>query len=164
MQQNIKGQSNEAVKLKMFTTTTHHIIVKGQYIMKNDDQRRTILNYVLKSSPNIYLQNVFNITEHGSFILVVKNPELKIAFQMDPNKSEEVKLLQKLKKMFGLYTWSPAQPEMLDMVGCKLVFTHSSNNDFEALLNQRGDEIEESYVEISTTAVGVIKYSELDEQ
>ncbi|CAM4790366.1 unnamed protein product [Rotaria magnacalcarata] len=148
MQQNIKGQPDEAVKLKMFKTTTHHIIVKGQYIMKNDDQRRTS---VLKSSPNIYLQNVFNITENGSFILVVKNPELKISSQMNPNKSKAVELLQKLKKkMFDFYTWSPAQPEMLDMV--------------DSLLNQFGDEIEESYVEISTTAADVIKYNELDEQ
>ncbi|CAF3714566.1 unnamed protein product, partial [Rotaria socialis] len=123
----------------------------------------TILNYVLKSSPNIDdMQNVFNITEQGSFILVVKNPKLNNSSQMDPNKSEKVELLQKVQKMFGSYLWSPAQPEMLDITGCKLIWIHSSIDDFEALLHQRGDEIEESYAEMTTA--DVIKYSELDEK
>ncbi|CAF1556987.1 unnamed protein product [Rotaria magnacalcarata] len=167
IQENLQEQSDETIKLKMFTTTTRHIIVEGQYVMKNDDQRRTILNYVLKSSPNIDdMQNVFNITEQGSFILVVRNPKLNNSSQIDPNKSEKVELLQKVQKMFGSYLWSPpifiqfilAQPEMLDITGRKLIWIHSSIDDFEALLHQRGDEIKESYAEMTTA--DVIKYSE----
>ena len=51
---------------------------------------------------------------------------------------------------------------MLDITGCNLIWIHSSIDDFEALLHQRDDEVEDSYAEMTTT--DVIKCRELYEK
>jgi len=149
--------------------------------MAKHDERRTVLGYVLESPLEVgNVQNEFNITKEASFSVAVKNPKKKSPPTVGLTQSQKAEFPEEIQKQFGEYQWLPgkyriihltkfpsdifsADPAMLDIPGCEMVWIGSSTDDLEELLGELSREIEEG-VDPETTATEVMKDIQLDEK
>ncbi|CAF1030808.1 unnamed protein product [Rotaria sordida] len=164
VEEKLEAQTYETATVGTRTIKADRIAGKGKYIMAKHDQNRTVIGYVLESPSEIGdVQNVFNITKEASFSVAVKNPQKKNPPGAGLGQTQKAEFPEKVQKKFGSYQWLPAEPAMLDIPGCEMVWIGSSTDDLEELLGELGREIEEE-ADPEITATEVMKDVQLDEK
>jgi len=166
VEENLEAQSYQTATVGTRTIKADRIAGKGKYLMAKHDQNRTVIGYVLESPTEIGdVQTAFNITKEASFSLAVKNPQKKNPPAIGLTPSEKAEFPEEIQKKFGSYQWLPAEPSMLDIPGCEMVWIGSSTHDLEELLDELSREIEEEEeVDPETKATEVMKDIQLDEK
>ncbi|UJR25012.1 hypothetical protein I4U23_006373 [Adineta vaga] len=164
VEENLEAQTYQTATVGTRTIKADRIAGKGKYIMAQPDERRTIIGYVLESPVEVgEVQHAFNITKEASFSLAVKNPKKKSPPAAGLTSDEKAEFPQDIQKKFGDYQWLPAEPAMLDVLGCEMVWIGSSTGDHEELLEELSKEIEEEN-DPETLASEVMKDIQLDEK
>ncbi|CAF0758749.1 unnamed protein product [Rotaria sp. Silwood1] len=163
LEEKLEVQTYETATVGTRTIKADRIAGKGKYVMAKHDQRRTVIGYVLESPSDIgAVQSVFNITKEASFSVAVKNPKKRSPPAAGLSHSQKAEYSEEIQKKFGSYQWLPAEPAMLDVPGCEMVWIGSSTDDLEELLGELGREIEEE-ADSNLTATEVMKDIQLDE-
>jgi len=164
VEENLEAQSYETATVGTRTVKADRIAGKGKYIMAKHDERRTVIGYVLESPSEIGdVQNAFNITKEASFSVAVKNPKKKSPPPAGLTQSQKAEFPEEIQNKFGSYQWLPAQPAMLDIPGCEMIWIGSSTDDLGELLGEIGREIEEE-ADPEIKATEVMKDIQLDEK
>jgi len=163
VEEKLEAQTYETATVGTRTIKADRIAGKGKYLMVKHDERRTVIGYVLESPPEVGdVQNAFNITKEASFSVAVKNSKKKTPPAAGLTPSQKAEFPEEIQKKFGSYQWLPAEPAMLDIPGCEMVWIGSSTDDLEELLGEFGREIEEE-ANPELKATEVMKDIQLDE-
>ncbi|CAF1070985.1 unnamed protein product [Adineta steineri] len=164
VEENLEAQSYQTATVGTRTVKADRIAGKGKYIMAKNDENRTVIGYVLESPTEIGdVQNAFNITKEASFSIAVKNPKKKSPPAAGLTQSQKAEFPEEIQKKFGDYQWLPAEPAMLDIPGCEMVWIGSSTDNLEEVLGELSRELEED-VDHEVTATEVMKDIQLDEK
>ncbi|CAF1207560.1 unnamed protein product [Adineta ricciae] len=160
VEENLEAQSYQTATVGTRTIKADRIAGKGKYIMVKEDKNRTAIGYVLESPAEVgEVQHAFNITKEASFSLAVKNPKKKNPAGAGLTSTEKAEFPEELLKKFGDYQWLPAEPAMLDILGCEMIWIGSTTDALENLLEELNKEIDDE-----TTASEVMKDIQLDEK
>jgi len=119
-------------------------VAEGVYALVNA-HNHTHLAYVLELPHEISeVQKAFGIVKEGSYVMQVKNPELKGEFLESKGVSYPPELLKLFlsEKTGSLIKYASATPELLDFEGTEVVLVGTSD-DLKADLGKTGEYIEE---------------------
>lgn len=164
VEDNLEAKSYQTTTGGTRTVKSDRIAGKGKYLLVKHDQRQTILGYVLESPSEIgEVQNAFHINKEASFSLSVKNPKTKSPPATGLTQSQKAIFPDEIQEKFGSYQWLPAEPDMLDIPGCEMIWIGHSTDDLEDVLGELGREIEDE-VDPDKTATEVMKEIQLDEK
>ena len=181
IEKNLEAYSYETATAGTRTIKADRIAGKGKYLLAKHDQHRTVLGYVLESPSEIgEVQTAFDITHEASFSLAVKNPKKKSPFSAGLTQSQKATFPDEIQQRFGSYQWLPglpfessrifafswsllAEPAMLDVTGCEMVWIGYSTDDLEEALGELARELEDE-AEPEKTATEVMKEIQLDEE
>jgi len=162
VEDNLEAKTYQTATAGTRTTKADRIAGKGKYVLVKHDERRTILGYVLESPSDIgIVQDTFNIIKEASFSIAVKNPKKKSPPATGLSSSQKAEFPDEIQEKFGSYQWLPAEPAMLDIIGCELIWIGSSD-DIEHNLGEIGRELEEE-ADADVTVKEVMKDIHLNE-